>query len=362
MPDAHPPDSPPTGIGATGTGPTGTGPAGNGPPGSDPPGSGPADSGPAGSGPEGVTFADVTAAADRIAGHVVRTPTLRSPALDDLVGATVFLKCENLQHAGAFKYRGATNAVLSLDDEQAARGVAAHSSGNHAAALALAAKHRGITATLVMPHTTPRVKQDAVARAGGRIVRCEPTLEARATALAEVLAATGATEIHPYDDPKVIAGQGTAALELLDDAGPLDLVIAPVSGGGLLSGTAIATHGRSAATLVWGAEPAGADDAHRSLASGELQGDPGSSIADGLLAALSPRTFSILQHHVSEIVLVTEEEIVDAMHFVFDRIKLVVEPSAAVPVAALIARAGTLPPRIGLILSGGNTDLDALPW
>jgi threonine dehydratase len=308
------------------------------------------------------TPVDIDAAARRIAGHVVHTPTLRSAVLDELVGAAVFVKCENLQHAGAFKFRGATNAVLSLSDAEAVRGVAAHSSGNHAAALALAAARRGIPATLVMPRTTPQVKRDAVARADGRIVLCEPTLPARSATLAEELRETGATEIHPYDDVRVIAGQGTAALELLDDAGPLDLLMAPVSGGGLLSGTAIATHGRDADTIVWGAEPAEADDAHRSLATGVLQDDPGHSIADGLLAALSERTFSILQEHVAEVVLVTEEQIVLAMRFVFDHLKLVVEPSAAVPVAALIDRAGTLPPRVGIILSGGNVDLDALPW
>jgi threonine dehydratase len=301
------------------------------------------------------TFADVVDAARRIESRVVRTPVVRSRILDDAVGSEVWLKCENLQEAGAFKFRGATNAVQCLSAAQAAAGVAAHSSGNHAAALALAASRRGIPATLVMPENAPAVKIDAVARAGGRIVLCEPTLSAREEMLDQVLADTGATQVHPYDDPRVIAGAGTAALELMTDVVDLDVVVAPVSGGGLLSGTSLAAHGVRPTTAVVGAEPRRVDDAHRSLVTGVRQGDTGAgSIADGLLAVLSDRTFSILRDHVDEIVLVDEEEIVAAMHFVLDHVKLVVEPSAAVAVAALLARPGRWPRRVGLILSGGR--------
>ena len=308
------------------------------------------------------TYDDVTDAARRIEGHVTRTPVIRSRALDDAVDAEVWLKCENLQEAGAFKFRGATNAIMSLSPAEASAGVAAHSSGNHAAALALAAKRRGTTATLVMPDNAPTVKIDAVARAGGRIILCEPTLSAREEALEDVLAETGATEVHPYDDPRVIAGAGTAALELMNEVAALDLVMAPVSGGGLLSGTSLAVHGARAATSIMGAEPSRVDDAYRSLLTGVRQGDTGaSSIADGLLAVLSDRTFAILREHVDEIVLVDEDEIVAAMHFVFDHMKLVVEPSAAVAVAALFRCRGRLPRRVGLILSGGNVDRATSP-
>ncbi len=307
------------------------------------------------------TFGDILDAARRVEGHVVRTPILRLAPVDAAVGAEVWMKCETLQHAGAFKFRGATNAVLSLDDQQARAGVAAHSSGNHAAALALAACRRGIAATLVMPHDAPQVKVDAVRRAGGSVVFCEPTLSARAAALEEVLTETGAVEIHPYDDPRVIAGAGTAALELIDDVPDLDLVVAPVSGGGLLSGTSLAVHGRRPETNVWGAEPDQVDDAHRSLVAGQrLASAERVSIADGLLATLSDRTFDILSAHVTDIVLVTEDEIRNAMAVLVEGAKLLVEPSAAVALAGLISRRGGLPDRVGLILSGANVDIDRL--
>jgi threonine dehydratase/serine racemase len=307
--------------------------------------------------PDIPSFEHVLAASRRIAGHVVRTPIVRSSALDELVGSEVWLKCESLQESGSFKFRGATNAVLQLTDDRAQAGVAAHSSGNHAAALALAARRRGIPATVVMPDNAPAVKRDAVERAGGRIVLCSPTLADRETALRAVLHETGATEIHPYDDPRVIAGAGTAALELIDDVPDLDLVIAPVSGGGLLSGTSIATHGRRPDIEVWGAEPVQVDDAHRSLVTGIRQGDTGrGSVADGLLAVLSERTFAVLRDHVTEVVVVDEAQIVNATILAFERVKLVIEPSAATAVAALLARRGELPPRIGVILSGGNVE------
>ena len=309
---------------------------------------------------------DVCAAAARVADHAHRTPVLRSRAIDDLAGCRVHLKAEHLQRAGAFKFRGAVNAVFSLDDATAARGVAAHSSGNHAAALALAARTRGIPCHVVMPSDAPRAKREATAGYGAEIVLCEPTLEARATTLAEVLARTGATEVHPYDHPDVIAGQGTATLELLEEVPAVGAVVAPVSGGGLLSGTAIAAHGVDPGIAVFGAEPAAVDDAARSLAAGRRIPDGnGTSIADGLLAVLSDRTFTILHDHDVRVVTVTEDEIVDAMALLFTRLKQVVEPSGATALAGLLAldRDGTaLPSDVGVVLSGGNVDLDRLPF
>lgn len=276
----------------------------------------------------------------------------------------MFLKCENLQRVGAFKFRGACNAVFSLSVEEAKRGVATHSSGNHAQALALAARLRGIPAYIVMPRTAPAVKTAAVRGYGGQITYCEPTLEARETTLAEVVRQTHATVVHPYDNPRVIAGQGTAALELLTDVPDLNLVMTPVGGGGLLSGTSITVSALSPKTRVIAAEPAGADDAYRSLQAGRiLPSVHPQTIADGLLTSLSPRTFSIIQAHVERIVTVSEESIIAAMRFIWERAKIVIEPSAAVPLAALwdgsFEFAGQ---RIGVILSGGNVSLDKLPW
>jgi threonine dehydratase/serine racemase len=290
---------------------------------------------------------------------------MTSTALDELVGCRVHLKCEHLQRTGSFKIRGATNAVFSLDEERARRGVAAHSSGNHAAALAFAARARGISCRVVMPSNAPLPKRQATAAYGAEVVLCDPTLEAREATLAEIVERTGATEIHPYDDPRVIAGQGTAALELLTQVPDIGAVVAPVSGGGLLSGTAIATHGIDGGIVVVGAEPATVDDARRSLATGERTSDGnGTSIADGLLAVLSDRTFGILRDHAVAVEAVTEDEILDATWFVMERTKQVVEPSAATAVAALVAmaRRGAVPADdVGVILSGGNVDLGRLP-
>ncbi|WP_208029768.1 pyridoxal-phosphate dependent enzyme [Rhabdothermincola sediminis] len=309
---------------------------------------------------------DVRRAAVCIAGFVRRTPVLRSASIDALVGRPVWFKCEHLQRGGAFKYRGATNAVQALDAATAARGVAAHSSGNHAAALALAAATRGIPCWVVMPADAPEVKRAATQAHGATVVLCEPTLAAREAILAEVLERTGAVEIHPYDHPAVIAGQGTATLELLEQVPSVRSVVAPVSGGGLLGGTAIAAHGVDPAIVVVGAEPVGVDDARRSLAAGRLVTEHNTtSIADGLLAVLSERTLAILADHDVEIVTVTEEEIIEAMAVVFEALKQVVEPSAAVAFAAVVraGRRGTLPPgEVGVILSGGNVDLGALPF
>lgn len=310
------------------------------------------------------TFDDVVAAAARIAGVVHRTPVLTCRTLDDLCRAHLYCKCENLQKVGAFKARGASNAVLSLSDEKAACGVATHSSGNHGAALAWAAARRGIPAHVVMPRTSKAVKKAAVASYGAHVVECEPTLAARESTLAEVVATTGATFVHPYNDPRVIAGQGTAALELCEEVHGLDAILAPVGGGGLLSGTALAVSGRCLHTAVWGAEPRAADDAFRSLRQGRIVPslDP-RTVADGLRTSLGSRTFAIIRQHVRGIVTVSEEAIVAAMRLVWERMKIVVEPSSAVPLAALLAGDLDLPgQRVGIILSGGNVDLEELPW
>jgi threonine dehydratase len=304
-----------------------------------------------------IAFDDVCAADARIASHINRTPVMTSRTLDERAGAHVLLKCETFQRGGAFKARGAFNAVLQLSDAERAAGVATHSSGNHGGALALAAGECGIPCYVVMPKGAPKAKSDAVREYGGHVVECEPTLAAREAKLADVLADTGAHAVHPYDDPRVIAGAGTAALELLGEHADLDMVIAPVSGGGLLSGTAIATHGVNSRCQVWGAEPSGADDAYRSLERGELVArSDGSTIADGLLAELSARTFAIIKEHAEGIVRVDDDEIVEAMRFLFERTKLVVEPSGAAGLAGLFAFPEALPDRVGVILSGANLD------
>jgi threonine dehydratase/serine racemase len=307
------------------------------------------------------TLDDIRRAADRIAPHAHRTPVLTCRSVDALAGARVLFKCENLQRVGAFKFRGACNAVLSLTDDEARRGVATHSSGNHAAALALSARIRGVTAHIVMPSSAPAVKRAAVEGYGARIVTCAPTLAAREAALAAVIAETGAHAVHPYDDARVIAGQGTAALELLGEAPDLDAVIAPVGGGGLLSGTAVAVASLSG-TPVIGAEPEAADDAFRSLREGRIlpSNDP-ITIADGLRTSLGELPFAILRSRGVEIVTVREEAIAAAMRLVWERMKIVIEPSAAVPVAAVVGRK-VRGARIGVILSGGNVDLDRLPF
>ncbi|HEY7491286.1 MAG TPA: pyridoxal-phosphate dependent enzyme [Candidatus Tectomicrobia bacterium] len=310
------------------------------------------------------TLADIRQAAARLKPYVHRTPVLMCTSLNRMIGAEIFCKCENFQKVGAFKFRGACNAVLALSDAAAQRGVATHSSGNHAAALALAARLRGITAHIVMPQNAPEVKKTAVAGYGGRIVFCEPTLAAREAMLASVVQETGATFIPPYNDPQVIAGQGTAALEFCEDVTGLDVVLAPVGGGGLVSGTAIAVAGLSPTTRVIAAEPAGADDAYRSLQAGTiLPSVHPRTIADGLLTSLGELTFAIIQRHVAQIVTVSEEAISSAMRHVWERMKIVIEPSAAVPIGALLEKRLNLTgQRVGVILSGGNVDLDRLPW
>lgn len=309
------------------------------------------------------TLDDIHAAAARIAPHAQVTPVLRSRSLDALAGCELHFKCENLQRIGAFKFRGAANAVFSLSDEEAARGVVTQSSGNHGAAVALACRLRGIPATVVVPHSAPRIKLAAIRAFGARIVPCEVNQAARDAATAQVLAETGGRLVHPFNDARVIAGQGTATLELLHHSPGLDTVIAPVSGGGLLSGTALAAHGIEPGIRVLGAEPEGARDAHDSLAAGErITGRVADTVCDGLRAELGPLTFRILREHVEDILLADEAEIVAAMRLVWDRLKVVIEPSAAVPLATILKYPERFRGRrVGVILSGGNVDLDALP-
>ncbi len=306
----------------------------------------------------------IRAAHARIGPHVLRTPVMTCAALDAEVGAQLYFKCENFQKVGAFKARGACNAVFSLSDEEAARGVYTHSSGNHGAALAYAAQRRGIPAYVVMPENAAKVKLANVARFGAIIRLCAPTQAAREQACAEVGRETGGTLVHPYDDVRVIAGQGTAALELLEAQPDLDIVVAPIGGGGLISGTAIAASAMHPGLAIFGAEPAGADDAARSFASGKVEPLPHpDTIADGLRATLSIRTLSAIRRHVSAVGLASEAGIVRAMRITWERMKIVIEPSSAVPLACLLE--GTLSGkgrRIGIIVSGGNVDLDRLPW
>jgi threonine dehydratase len=314
--------------------------------------------------PIAVDLAAIRAAHARIAPHVRRTPVLVNAALDAASGATLFFKCENLQQVGAFKARGATNAVFSLTDDIAVRGVVTHSSGNHGAALAFAAARRGIPAYIVMPDNAPAVKQANVRSYGGHVRLCAPTVAAREAACAEVQKETGATLVHPYNDWAVIAGQGTAALELLDEVPDLDVIIAPVGGGGLLSGTSLASKGVRAGIRVLGAEPKGADDAQRSLAAGRIEplGEP-RTIADGLRTSLGDKTFAVISRHVEAIGTATEPAIVEAMRRSWETLKIVIEPSSAVPLACITE--GTLDVRglrAGVILTGGNVDLDRLPW
>jgi threonine dehydratase len=309
--------------------------------------------------PSGPTLAAIREAHARIAPHIHRTPVFRSASLDRLAGAELFFKCENLQRTGSFKMRGATNVIFSLSEPVAGRGVVTHSSGNHGAAVAYAARRRGIPAWVVVPRGAPEVKQRAIADFGGEVITCEPNLAAREAAAREIMERTGATLVHPYDDDRIIAAQGTAALELLEDAGSLDLVLAPVSGGGLLSGTAIAAQSLQPGIRVVGCEPAGADDAWRSLHSGQLQkSEKPETIADGLRASLSERTFAILRERVEDVVLIGEREILDAMRLIWERMKLVIEPSSAVTAAAvLLGKIDVSGKRVGILLSGGNVDL-----
>lgn len=311
-----------------------------------------------------VTLVEIQQAAERIRPFAHRTPVLTNESLNQRVGVQVFLKCENMQKVGAFKFRGACNAVFSLSDEEAKRGVVTHSSGNHAQALALAARLRGIPAYIVMPDNAPQVKKDAVAGYGGQITFCKPTLEARESTMGRIRLETGATVVHPYDNERVIAGQGTAALELLTEIPDLDVVIAPVGGGGLLSGTSIAAKGLKPGIRVIAAEPEMADDAYRSMQAGKIVPSVNpKTIADGLLTSLGALTFPIIRQNVEQIVTVSERGIIEAMRFIWERVKIVIEPSAAVAVGVLWEKKIDLSGlKVGVILSGGNVDLNKLPW
>lgn len=310
------------------------------------------------------TFKDVIEAHQRIKGFVHNTPIFTSVSINRIVGAELFFKCENLQKTGAFKFRGACNAVFSLTDEEAIRGVGTHSSGNHAAALALAARMRGIQSQIVMPSNSPEIKKKAVAGYGGLITYCEPTLQARESTLNQIAEKTGVSIIHPYNNNKVIAGQGTAAKELWEAMPSLDLVMCPVGGGGLLSGTAISVKALSSSCRVIAAEPSGADDAYRSFKAGYIiPSSHPQTIADGLLTSLGEINFAVISQKVDDIITVSETSIIQAMRMVWERMKLIIEPSAAVTLAAILENKESFRNlRIGIILSGGNVDLGNLPF
>lgn len=307
---------------------------------------------------------DILQASERIRAYTHRTPVLTSKLIDDLLGASFYFKCENYQKAGAFKSRGAVNVVMSLDEATVSKGVATHSSGNHAQALARAAALRSMPAYIVMPKNAPDVKIAAVRQYGGQIHFCEPTLSAREESLKSVIAETGAHEVHPYNDYRIIAGQATAAMELLQQVDHLDYIFCPVGGGGLLSGTALSAAYFSTGTKVIGCEPLGADDAYRSFKSGKLIPSMNPlTIADGLLTSLGERNFPIIMKLVSDIFSVSEQAIIAAMRLIFERMKIVVEPSAAVPLAVIMEHGvPKSAQKIGLILSGGNVDLAKLPF
>ena len=310
------------------------------------------------------TYSDIEQAHVIVQKYAHRTPVLTSSSINKIVGGNLFFKCENLQKVGAFKFRGACNAVFSLSDEEAAKGVATHSSGNHAAALALAARMRGIAAHIVMPDNSPEIKKKAVAGYGANITYCEPTLQARESTLARIVAETGATEIHPYNNFNVIAGQGTSAKELIEDFGEFDIIIAPVGGGGLLSGTALSAKYLLPGCKVIAAEPAGADDAFRSFHEKKIiPSISPKTIADGLLTSLGERNFAIIMENVDDIVTVSEEKIIEAMRMIWERMKIIIEPSSAVPLAAILqGKVDIQNIKVGIILSGGNLDLGKLPF
>ncbi len=308
--------------------------------------------------------ADIEAAYEKIKPYIHKTPVLSSSLLNEIFGAELYFKCENFQKVGAFKFRGATNAVLSLNEEELSRGLITHSSGNHAAAVSLAAKMRGTRAYIVMPSNSPEVKKQAVAGYGADIRFCEPNLKAREDTASEIIKETGATFIHAYDNFNVICGQGTVGLELINEYPDLDAVIGPVGGGGLMSGISIAVRGLDPDIKVYGAEPLGADDAYRSLKSGKLitQHKP-DTIADGLLTTLSERTFAILGEKLDDIFTVTEESIVGCMQLIWERMKIIVEPSSAVTLAVIAENKQIFRNRkVGLVLSGGNVDIRNLPF
>lgn len=310
------------------------------------------------------TLYDMLAARERIAPHIHQTPVLSSRMLNELSGAELFFKCENLQRAGAFKARGASNSVFSLSGEQAKKGVATHSSGNHGTCLSYAAGRRGIPCTVVMPRTAPQAKKDAVRGYGGKVVECEPSTSSREAVFAEVVAETGAEFVHPYNDPRVIAGQATCSAELIEQVNGLDAVVAPIGGGGMVSGTCLTLANLAPEVKVYAAEPEMADDAYRSFKAGHIIADDApETVADGLKVPLKDLTWHFVSNHVSDIHTASEQEIVEAMKLIWKRLKIVMEPSSAVPLATILKNPNVFAgKRVGVIITGGNVDLDKLPW
>ncbi|MDH3715771.1 MAG: pyridoxal-phosphate dependent enzyme [Gammaproteobacteria bacterium] len=309
------------------------------------------------------SYDDVLVAEQRIRPHIHRTPVLTSSYMNSLSRAELFFKCENFQKAGAFKVRGACNAVFGLDEHTAARGVATHSSGNHALSLSYAAGRRGIPVTVVMPRTAPEVKKAAVHGYGGVIVECEPSTSSREATLAEIVAESGADVVHPYNDPRVIAGQATCSRELVEKLGELDAVVAPIGGGGMISGTCLTLASIAPQTKIYAAEPANADDACRSFKAGHIIADDApQTVADGLKVPLKELTWHFVSNHVEDVLLASEQEIVDAMYLTWQRMKIVIEPSSAVPLAVILKNSDIFAgQRVGIIITGGNVDLKKLP-
>tara|TARA_R110001583_G_C5634265_1_gene407323 strand:- start:1235 stop:2230 length:996 start_codon:yes stop_codon:yes gene_type:complete len=310
------------------------------------------------------TYDDVLSAHERIKPYIHLTPVLTSRFLNELTGAELFFKCENFQKAGAFKVRGACNAVFGLDEATAKIGVATHSSGNHALSLSYAAGQRGIPVTVVMPRTAPQAKKDAVIGYGGTIVECEPSTSSREAVFAEVVAESGAEFVHPYNDPRVIAGQGTCSKELVSQVDNLDAVVAPIGGGGMISGTCLTLSNIAPEVKIYAAEPLNADDAARSFRAGHIIADDApDTVADGLKVPLKDLTWHFVSNHVTDILTATEEEIVEAMKLIWKRMKIVMEPSSAVPLATILKNPELFRgKRVGVIITGGNVDLDVLPW
>ncbi|WP_282021500.1 beta-hydroxyaspartate dehydratase BhcB [Ruegeria faecimaris] len=311
-----------------------------------------------------LTIEDMRVAHDRIKPHIRRTPVMASDHLNDLTGAQLFFKCENFQEAGAFKVRGACNAVFGLADHLMPKGVCTHSSGNHALSLSYAAGRRGIPCNVVMPRTAPQAKKDAVRRYGGTITECDPSTSSREATFAEVQARTGGEFVHPYNDPRVITGQATCSAELLEQTGGMDAVIAPIGGGGMISGTCLTVLNLAPETAIYAAEPEQADDAYRSFKAGHIIADDApKTVADGLLVPLKENTWHFVSNHVTDIFTASEEEIIEAMKLTWKHLRVVMEPSSAVPLATILKNPEVFQgKRIGVIVTGGNVDLDKLPW
>ena len=310
------------------------------------------------------TFIDVEMAKERIGPHIHKTPVLISSFLNEMSGAELFFKCENFQKAGAFKVRGAANAVFGLSNEVAMKGVATHSSGNHALSLAYAAGKKGIPVTVVMPHTAPEPKKAAVRGYGGTIVECDPSSRSREETSAKVVAESGADFVHPYNDPRVISGQATCSLELLEQTEGLDAVVAPIGGGGMVSGSCLTLSNVAPEIKIFAAEPKNADDAYRSFKAGHIIADEDPvTVADGLKVPLKDLTWHFVSKHVEDILIATEQEIIDAMKLIWERMKIVIEPSSAVPLATILKNKNIFAgKRVGVIITGGNVDLNKLPW